>query len=605
MATTYVELAPQPVQLDNPHQTNGHIEEAKEPLVAVNEVSAHSNADDTGYSIRESPMGTRRPLKVIFMGMGASGINFAHQTQKRLEDVELVIYEKNDDIGGTWLENRYPGCACDIPSVCYQYSWQRKPDWSKYYSGSKEIYEYFKSVTDSNHLWKYVKFQHKIIQAEWLDTPGKWKVTIMRNNDPLDVFDDYADFFLHGGGVLNSWRWPVIKGLDTFKGPKVHTAQWDESLNVKGKRVLIIGAGSSGVQVVPSIIDAVDKLYVVARSPIWITAGFAPKYAGPRGGNFSYSEETKELFRSDQELYLSYCKAIESELNVRFKLLLTGTPAADEALKFSIQEMENKLGGKPELREKLIPKTFGVGCRRPTPGNGFLEALTLEKTTVLTSELQELTPDGFIDASGNKYGVDIVICATGFDTSFRPQFPILANGRNLQDEYSKDIVGYLGFSSPGVPNYFIFIGPYGPLGHGSAIPMIEAYTDYIIKVLKKVQLEDIKRIQVKRSVAEDFTRHSDLYLKRTAWSGPCSSWFKNGDVGRKPVCWPGSRIHYLQILQEPRYEDFEIEYLSGNTFNFLGNGFDIREFDGRDLTWYYGLVNGKDKQPAFFPPPLY
>lgn len=202
--------------------------------------------------------------------------------------------------------------------------------------------------------------------------------------------------------------------------------------------------------------------------------------------------------------------------------------------------------------------------------------------------------------------MDVIVCATGFDTSFRPAFPIIVNGLNVQDEYdSGDIVGYLGLSAPEVPNYFIFVGPYGPLGHGSIIPMVEASTNYIIQVLQKAQVDDIKKIQVKRSVAEDFTNHADLFLKRTAWSGPCSSWFKAGDSSRKPVCWPGSRVHYMTMLQTPRFEDFDITYLLRNRFNFLGNGFNIREFDVRDITWYYGLLDGKDKQPTSFPSPAY
>lgn len=561
---------------------------------------------DEAYRIRESPMGTKRKMKIIFMGMGCSGINFAYQLERQMENMELVVYEKNADVGGTWLENRYPGCACDIPSVCYQYSWQRKPDWSQYYSGSKEIYQYFRDVSDSNDLSKYAKFNHKIVEAEWLDTDGKWKVTIMRNNDPADIFVDYADFFLHGGGVLNSWKWPNIKGLQSFTGPLIHTARWDENLNLQGKKVLVIGAGSSSVQVVPTIIQKVDRLYVVARSAIWITAGFAPTYAGENGANFDYSEKTRQRFKTDESFYLSYCKAIESELNVRFKFLLNGTQDAIEAKEYSIQEMRRKLERKPELFDKIIPSNFGVGCRRPTPGNGFLEALTEEKTTVITDMLQEITPTGFITADGRHHEIEVIVCATGFDTSFRPQFPIIANGFNLQDRYSSnDLVGYLGLSAPEVPNYFIFIGPYGPLGHGSVVPMVEAYTNYIMQVLKKAQIEDIKKIQVKRSVAEEFTRHADLFLKRTAWSGPCSSWFKAGDSGRKPVCWPGSRVHYLSMLQTPRFEDFDIEYLSKNCFGFLGDGFDVREFDGRDITWYYGLLNGEDKQPIVFPKPVY
>ncbi|KAM5347462.1 hypothetical protein ACJ41O_010467 [Fusarium nematophilum] len=557
------------------------------------------------YNIRETPMGTRRKLKVIFMGMGCSGIDFARQLELRMQDVTLTIYEKNQDLGGTWLENRYPGCACDIPSVCYQYTWARKPDWSQYYSGSPEIHRYFKDVATESGVIKYCHFRHKIIRAEWLTAQGKWKITIMRNDNPDDTFNDYADFFLHGGGVLNNWRWPTIKGLHSFGGSVLHTASWDPSVELEGKRVLQIGIGSSGVQVAPSIIDKVRQLYVVARSPVWVTAGFAPTYAGPEGKNFEYSSETKSRFRSDPEFYLSYCKAIESELNIRFKFLINGSEDAIRSQEYSTQEMKTKLAAKPELIDKLIPTNFGVGCRRPTPGNGFLEALCHEKTTVLTGEIQEVTPTGFVDGEGHEHEVDVVVCATGFDTSFRPQMPVIVDGWNLQDRFDDDTIGYLGLSVPEVPNYFIFIGPYGPLGHGSVVPMVEAYTNYIIQVLEKAQVEDVKSFRINRQVAEDFTRHADLYLKRTAWSGPCSSWFKNGQAHKKPLCWPGSRVHYLTMLQKPRFEDFDIEYFTQNRFNFLGNGFDIREFDGRDLTWYYGLLNGQDKQPESFPGPQY
>lgn len=558
------------------------------------------------YEIRESPMGTKRKLKIIFMGMGCSGINFAHQVNTRMENIDLTVYDSNSDLGGTWLVNRYPGCACDIPSVCYQYSWQKKPDWERYYSGSKQIYEYFRDVAKDCDVLKYAKFNHKIIRAEWLEADGQWKVTIMRNNDPSDTFDDYGDYFLHGGGVLNNWRWPQIRGLDEFQGPLLHTARWDDNVDLENKKVLIIGAGSSSVQVVPTIVDKVDQLYVVARSPIWVTAGFAPTYAGKQGENFYYTKETQQRFRDDPEFYLSYCKAIESELNVRFKFYINGSADAKEAREYSIGEMQKKLAKKPELMDKLIPSNFGVGCRRPTPGNGFLEALTLDKTTVLTEEIQEINKTGFVDGKGTAHEVDVVICATGFDTSFNSAFPLIVDDKNYQREFDNgDTQGYLGLSVPGVPNYFVFIGAYGPLGHGSVIPMVEAYTNYIIQVLQKAQVEDIKSIRVNRSVGEAFTSHADLYLKRTAWSGPCSSWFKNGISSRKPLCWPGSRVHYLTMLQKPRFEDFDIDYLSANRFNFLGNGFDIREFDGRDITWYYGLLNNEDKQPESFPDPVY
>lgn len=461
-------------------------------------------------------------------------------------------------------------------------------------------------MAETNNVLQYAKFNHQIIRAEFIDELGQWKVTVMRNGDPEDTFDDYADFFIHGGGVLNNWKWPNVKGLHSFKGPVLHTARWDDTVELDGKRVLIIGAGSSGVQTTAAIVDKVDQLFVVARSPIWVTAGFGPKYAGKNGQNFSYSDETKQLFHDDPELYLRYCKALESELNVRFKFYINGSEDAIEARRFSIKEMETKLASKPELIGHLIPSNFGVGCRRPTPGNGFLEALCEDKTTVITRELEGVTESGFTTAEGVHHDVDVVICATGFDTTFRPRFPVICNGFNLQDRYgTRDIVGYLGLSAPEVPNYFIYLGPYGPLGHGSVVPMVEAYTDYIMQVIEKCQHDRIKKLQIRASVAEDFTKYADQYLKRTAFSGPCSSWFKAGDVGRKPVCWPGSRVHYMTMLQHPRFEDFEMEYLSGNRFSFLGNGFDLRESDGRDLTWYYGLVEGKDRQPDWSPEPMF
>ncbi|RSL56946.1 hypothetical protein CEP54_008552 [Fusarium duplospermum] len=234
--------------------------------------------------------------------------------------------------------------------------------------------------------------------------------------------------------------------------------------------------------------------------------------------------------------------------------------------------------GKPELIEKLMPKDFGIGCRRPTPVNGFLEALCHEKTNVLTENIQMVTQTGFVSAQGEHIEVDAVICATGFDTTFRPLFPLIANGRNVQDELDTgDTVAYLGLGLPEVPNYFHYSGPYGPLGHGSAIPMIEAFTKYILQVIQKCQVEDLRR-------------------SRTAWTGPCSPWFRAGDKARKPVLWPDSRIHYLTVLQIPRWEDFEMEYQSENRFNYLGDGFHTREYDGTDLTWYYGLLNGKNEQ---------
>lgn len=241
--------------------------------------------DEYGYRIKEQLMGTRKKVKVILMGAGASTLHCLKKAEEEMQDVEMVCYEKNHDIGGTWLENRYPGCACDIPSVNYQFSWKIKL-WSHYYSYAPEIWEYLKSIERENDfIQKYIKLRHQIEHVEWDDDAGIWRLKV-RNLVTDECFDDSAEFFINAGGVLNNWKWPDIPGLKTFKGKLMHSAHYEEGYDLANKRVAVIGAGSSGVQIVAAIQRKVDHLYHWVRSPIWITAGFAQTWAGRNGANF-------------------------------------------------------------------------------------------------------------------------------------------------------------------------------------------------------------------------------------------------------------------------------------------------------------------------------
>lgn len=188
-----------------------------------------------------------------------------------------------------------------------------------------------------------------------------------------------------------------------------------------------------------------------------------------------------------------------------------------------------------------------------------------------------------------------------------PRYPFIVDGKDLRDTWStakgNKVISYLSYAIPEYPNHFSYCGPYGPLAHGSFFPLIAKWSDLIIKIITKMQIERIKSLRPKREVAEQFTDHADLYLQRTAWTSPCSSWFKNGRVDGQPTIYPGSRLHFMQLLENPRYEDYTIEYLDPkNMFSFLGNGFATREFDGRDITNYLGLLERqeeKDEQPVF------
>ena len=371
---------------------------------------------------------------------------------------------------------------------------------------------------ENNFIEKYVKLQHKIISVSWDDGTAQWTIRV-QNLKTGQEFEDHSDFLIDGGGVLNKWKWPNIPGLHNFKGTLLHSAQYDERTDLKGKRVALVGAGSSGVQILPNVYDKVEKIYTWVRTKIWITAGFAQDFAGKDGANFVYTEEQQKLFEDPDE-YLAYCKMIEGELNQRFSFIVNGSPQQKAAREFSMNEMKSKLKHRPDLLEKIMPNDFDVGCRRPTPGNGYLECLAAKKTQVYTEQLQRITEKGFIDPDGNEQEVDVIICATGFDTSYNPRFPLIVNGEDKLEEWKKNphphVPSYLSLAYAGVPNYILYAGAYCPSAHGSFFPLITAYVDYTIQVIEKMQTENIRSLKPKAKVVEQFLRHSDTYMKRTA-----------------------------------------------------------------------------------------
>ncbi|KAL1310668.1 hypothetical protein AAFC00_000934 [Neodothiora populina] len=555
--------------------------------------------DESGYRIEEHPYGTKRQIKVILMGAGASTLNFLKKAEDKLQNVDITVYEKNDDVGGTWLENRYPGCACDVPAVNYQFSWKIQP-WSRFYAYAPEIWRYLKDIeVENDFIREYIKLRHKVKRAEWDSDAGVWRLQI-EDLVTGKTLEDSAEFFINAGGVLNNWKWPDIPGLKDFKGKLLHSAAYEEGYPLDGKRVAVIGAGSSGVQIVSNIHGRVKHCFHWCRSPIWVTPSFGGRWAGKDGSNFECNKEQIALLRDDPKTYLEYRKQIENELNQRFGFIMKGSDEANEARRVASDDMKRHLKDDPRLVDKIIPKNFNVGCRRPTPAPGYLQALTAPNMTVFTDPIDSITATGFTDHTGAAHDVDVIICATGFDTSWLPRYPFIAHGHDLRDVWSQDVTSYLSIAIPSFPNHFTFCGPYGPLGHGSFMPLIECWTSYMQAVITKAQIEGIKSLAPRADVSRQFRQHADLFLQRTAWTSPCRSWFKQGRTHGQVAMYPGSRVHHLELLKAPRYEDFEIEYWNqGNRFAFLGNGFEVREGDGRDITHYLGSLGGDDRQPEY------
>ncbi|KAH8798518.1 steroid monooxygenase-like protein [Xylogone sp. PMI_703] len=566
--------------------------ESQKILDPAGGTKAYEGKDDLAFALSQVPMGKPRAMKIIVAGAGISGLAFAHDVHVgKLKDVDLTVYEKNVSVGGTWFENRYPGCACDIPVHNYQYSWAPNPYFDMYYAGSADIHRYLEAVTDQHNLRSYIKTSHKITGAKWIEEKQKWEVSI-RRTDGRDLIVsnrtdsagevgetkiEECDVFINATGYVNDWKWPAIPNRESFRGSMYHSAAWDPKADLKGKTVALIGNGSSGVQILPAIIDDVEKVYVFIRSPTWITAGFAPKHAGPSGENVVFTQEQKQRWAENPEEYLLYRKEVEAELNARFRLYLKDTTEQANAKAFSIKAMTEQLAPKPELIARLVPD-FAVGCRRPTPGNGYLTALCSKKCEVIWGEIDSFTPDGLRSASGVETAVDTIICR---------------NGVNLQTTWDKNPECYLSATAMDMPNYFIYLGPASPIGHGSLISTIEMITSYIMDLIRKLQTENYGSLCIKPHIARAWQKHAISWLEKSSWNSHCASTYKNGTVdGPLISLHPGSRIHFFSLLQRKRYEDFDWTSLCQDkdlTFAWLANGFTVAETEESntsDLTWF-------------------
>lgn len=377
-----------------------------------------------------------------------------------------------------------------VPAHIYTFPFEPNPDWTSFYAAGPEIWEYIKRTTDKYQLDERVQLNSKVTSTIWDEASGKWRIEVNQNGT---VIKDEADVLVNGSGILHKWRWPEIKGLDSFKGRRLHSAAWDASLDWTGKRVAIIGNGSSAIQILPKMQPAAAKIVNYIRSPTWISSNFAAELT-PEGKNFQYTEEQKKEFRENPEKLREMRKLIEHHFNQFFYALVVDTPQQKAAAKVFQDEMQRRLNHDPDLCAKLIPD-WKVGCRRLTPGEGYLEALQEPNVAIEFSGIKKVTETGIVAANGSEEEFDIIVCATGFDVSFTPFWEVVGkNGVKLADQWRDDPAAYFGICAPNMPNYFIFNGPNCPVGHGSLLSVMDWTANYIMRWIKKISTGDIKYV---------------------------------------------------------------------------------------------------------------
>ncbi|KAJ1706475.1 FAD/NAD(P)-binding domain-containing protein [Aspergillus flavus] len=549
--------------------------------------------DRTSISlISERPIDQARPLKLIYIGAGISGIIAAIQFRKTVPHLEMVIYEKNPDLGGTWYENKYPGCACDVPSHTYQLSFESWTEWSHFFSGSGEILEYWKRVAEKYDVRKHIRFNRRCIGACWNDITRRWVVRIEVDNG--DVFEDSADVLMTGTGLLNKPKWPSIPGLQSFQGQLLHSASWVEGFDGQEKNVAVIGAGSSAIQIVPALVDKVKSMDHYIRGGMWISSQH-----GSHMGNFQYTEEEKQVWRNDPAAYTEYRKELELEIQKQYALSQRSSSVQQSAGAQFQAEMQRRLKEKPEVLGLLLPD-FPPLCNRLTPAPGYLEALVSPKVNVIPDRITCVDETGIITADGRHRPVDAIVCATGFEKSLGGSFPILGrNGIPLRDRYANRPETYLGLCTDGFPNFFQSLGPNSFQGAGNLLIMIEQIHIYVGQVLFRMAYGNIGLVEPKRSQVLNFSNYAEEYFERTVYSSECNSWYKSAPPGatlqqrkrgRITALWPGSSIHAIKALGYVRWEDFETLPYDGNEFGWFGNGWaeveNKPDIDPEGFTWY-------------------
>ncbi|KUM62460.1 hypothetical protein ACN42_g4650 [Penicillium freii] len=472
-----------------------------------------------------------RSLRVVCIGAGISGIILAHKLRHEhpLDFVDFTIYEKNCEVGGSWFENVYPGVGCDVPAHSYVLPFEPNPNWSKCYVGGGEIEKYIVDTVDKHGLKNPIVFDTKLVKSIWNEDRGKWALELTQNGT---IIHDEADVLINGSGILNQWKMPDIAGLERCLLESLSTRL------LGTKHITKDGMGT----------------------------------------NFEYSGEEKAKFRDDPQAFLEYRKRVDCSVNTVYRLMLSGSEHNQMLFDAISGLMRQRLSENPELIDKLIPE-FEIGCRRLSPGDGYLEALQQPNAEWCFEGIEEITKTGIRTAAGEEE-FDLIVYATGFDTTFVPGWELVAReGRRLDVEWKKVPEAYFSICAGGIPNYFMFNGPNCPIGHGSVPQMISWTADYMLKWLK-IAWEDIKSVAVNDSAVRNYNRRAQAGLKRTVWSKGCHAWYNNGQA--VTAMYPGKAI------EDIRGEDFDIRYNnSSDPFSYLGNGeLEWEREDGADLAFY-------------------
>lgn len=405
-----------------------------------------------------------------------------------------------------------------MPAHSYQFSFNPKHDWSAFYAPSWEIRDYIEGTAKKYGADRFIKLEHEVQDCEWRQDEGKWHVKVSGQDG--QVFEDTADIIVSARGNLNNKQWPDVEGLRSFQGEIMHSSAWNDRFDFTNKRIGIIGSGSSAIQIVPKLQKVPGAhLNCFIRSRTWISPPLGQMTQDKLGmsDKFEFDREQIKKFESDPEAWLNFRMMVEADANNIHSVTLKGTPMQIGAQQAFEDGMKVRLQKKPQYFDWLKPK-FAPGCRRLTPGPGFLEALVEDNVSFVRDRILRIEPKGVVTEDGKLHEIDVLCCATGFYASAAPPFRVAGlDGYTMQEHWKKRATNYLSLATDQFPNYFMMLGPNAAIGEGSLTMMIESTGDYILKAIRKMQKENIKSMMIKPERVRDFIRYCDVYFRNTVY----------------------------------------------------------------------------------------
>lgn len=479
------------------------------------------------------------PSRIAIIGAGFGGLGMAYALRKAGYD-NIVLLEKADDLGGTWRENTYPGCGCDVPSHFYSYSFEPHYPWAWRYAKQSEILAYQHHVARKYDLEKHIRYRSEVTSADYDEARALW-VLQLKDGGTVE-----AESVVSAVGQLHQPAYPKIPGRERFRGKTFHSSHWDHDYALEGKSVAVIGTGASAVQFVPEVAQRVKSMKLFQRSPGWTFPKVEKQFSRFERWLLDTFPIVHDL---DRLRVFLICEILAAAYNGNRLLAWLVTTISKLQMRWQVRD--------PALRRKLQPD-FPIGCKRILLTNAWLPALVRPNVEVVDDAIAEITETGVRTTDGKLREVDAIIYGTGFSaTQFLTPMRVRGRaGRDLHELWARGASAYLGMAVSGFPNFFVLYGPNTNVGSGSIIFMLEQQQNYIAKLMQQRAKNNWRSIEITAAAQAAYDQEMRTRSAGTTYAGDCQSWYKTAD-GINTNNWVGSMIEFRRRTTEPRMMDFQ------------------------------------------------